>query len=182
GGGAVLAGPWMVSASIALPTGHPLLGETLAGSYRWLGEVHAGALGQMGVPARALPPQEIAGANAALRIRSVGWACFGALSPWEVVAADGRKLVGLAQRRKQAGVLLVAGTLVGATDWGLLCEVMGHPEDEAVLRRRTVAAAELAGGPIAPEAFATVLTRLLDSALGSSVPSPAIPLASRRAS
>ncbi|MBW6495923.1 MAG: hypothetical protein K0B16_15435, partial [Burkholderiaceae bacterium] len=31
GGGAVLAGPWMVSASIALPTGHPVPGENLAG-------------------------------------------------------------------------------------------------------------------------------------------------------
>ncbi len=84
-----------------------------------------------------------------------------------MVAADYRKLVGLAQRRQHAGVLLVAGTLVGATDWRLLCDVMGYPEDEVILRRRTVSCEELAGRPIEPEAFASALTQLIDNALAS---------------
>lgn len=169
GGGAVLTGPWMVSASIVLPQRHPLLCESLVGSYRWLGQVHAAALAEFGVPAHALPPQALPLANAMLDVRKVNWACFGGLSPWELVDADYRKLVGLAQRRRQAGVLLVAGTLVGATDWRLLCDAMGHPQDEAILRRRTVSCEELAGRLIEPERFAAALTQLIDNTLGLNV-------------
>jgi lipoate-protein ligase A len=167
GGGAVLTGPWMVSTSIILPHGHPLLGDSLVGCYRWLGQLHATALAEFGVPAYALPAQALPLANAMIDARTVNWACFGGLSPWEVVDAGYRKLVGLAQRRRQAGVLLVAGTLVGATDWGLLCDVMGYPEDEASLRRRTVSGEELAGRLIEAEAFASALTQLIDNALAS---------------
>ena len=157
----------MVSTSISLPHGHPLLGDSLIGCYRWLGQLHAAALAEFGVPAYALPAQALPLANAMIDVRTVNWACFGGLSPWEVVDADYRKLVGLAQRRRHAGVLLVAGTLVGATDWRLLCDVMGYPEDEAILRCRTVSCEELAGRLIEPEAFASALTQLIDNALAS---------------
>jgi len=167
GGGVVLTGPWMVSTSIVLPYGHPLLGDSLVGCYRWLGQLHAAALAEFGVPAYALPAQALPLANAMIDVRTVNWACFGGLSPWEVVTADYRKLVGLAQRRRHAGVLLVAGTLVGATDWRLLCDVMGYPEDEAILRRRTVSCEELAGRFIEPEAFASALAQLIGNSLAS---------------
>ncbi len=167
GGGAVLTGPWMVSTSIVLPYGHALLCDSLVGCYRWLGQLHAAALAEFGVPAHALPVEALPVANAKIGARTVNWACFGGLSPWEVVDAGCRKLVGLAQRRRHAGVLLVAGTLVGATDWRLLCDVMGYPEDEAILRRRTVSCEKLAGGSIEPERFASVLTQLIDNTLAS---------------
>jgi len=167
GGGAVLTGPWMVSTSIVLPHGHPLLCDSLVGCYRWLGQLHAVALAEFGVPASALPAPALPLANAMINVRTVNWACFGALSPWEVVDAGYRKLVGLAQRRQRAGVLLVAGTLVGATDWRLLCDVMGYPEDEAVLQRRTASCEELAGRLIEPEEFASALTQLIDDSLAS---------------
>lgn len=153
GGAAVLAGPWMISASIVLPGGHSLLGGNLVDCYRWLGQLHVEALAECGVRAYALPSHELRRANAAIGARTVDWACFGALSPWEVVAPDCRKLVGFAQRRQRNGVLLVAGTLVADPDWSLLCDVMGHPEDESVLRRRTVSCEELAGRAIDPDAL-----------------------------
>jgi lipoate-protein ligase A len=168
GGGAVLTGPWMVSTSIILPYGHPLLSDSLVGCYRWLGQLHAAALAEFGVPAYALPAKALPLASAMIGVRTVNWACFGGLSPWEVVDVDYRKLVGLAQRKRHAGVLLVAGTLVGATDWRLLCDVMGYPEDEAILRRRTVSCEDLAGRLIEPEKFAFALTRLIDNSLASS--------------
>ena len=161
GGGVVLAGPGMVSASIALPHGHPLLCDSLVGCYRWLGQLHVAALAELGVAAYALPANALPLANAMMDVGPVRWACLGGLSPWEVVDAGYRKLVGLAQRRQRSGVLLVAGTLVGATDWRLLCEVMGHPEDEAALLRRTVSCEELTGRMIEPEIFASALTRLI---------------------
>ncbi|MBK5204122.1 MAG: ligase [Polaromonas sp.] len=164
GGGAVLTGPWLVGASVVLPHGHPWVGDSLIDSYRRLGQLHVAALKEFGVPSRALPPKELPRANDSNRFRVVDWACFGSLSPWEVVDAEGRKLVGLAQRRRQSGVLLVAGILTGIADWPLLCDVMGHPEDEPILRRCTVSVEEITGSQIEPERFASVLKRRLESA------------------
>ena len=157
----------MVSASIVLPQGHSLLSRSLVECYRWVGQLHAAALAQFGVAAHALPPGEVSHADSTLGVPAAKWACFGGLSPWEVVDAGYRKLVGLAQRRRQAGTLLVAGTLLGATDWRLLCEVMGYPEDEAVLLRRSICAEALAGRSIEPGAFAAALGRLIGNALES---------------
>lgn len=162
GGGAVLAGPWLVSASVVLPHAHPWASNGLIDSYRRLGQLHVAALKEFGILAHALPAHELPPSNDTSGIRAVDWACFGGLSPWELVNAEGRKLVGLAQRKRQTGVLLVAGTLIGATDWTLLCDVMGQPEDEARLRRRTVSAEEIAGFRIEPERYAAVLMRWLE--------------------
>ncbi len=148
GGGAVLTGPWLVGVSVALPPGHGWLGRSLSESYRPLADLHVRALKAFGVSARALPPQA-AGPAAVRGFTPVGWACFGSVSPWEVVDGEGRKLVGMAQRRRKQGVLLVAGTLVGPTDWRLLCEALGQPADAVALRERTVCMQELTrlGGP-----------------------------------
>ncbi len=143
GGGAVLTGPWMVSASVALPLDHPWVQGRLPESYRALGLLHAQVLAEQGVVARALPEAEVPQANAHLG-DTVPWACFGSLAPWELVDAQGRKLVGLAQRRQRTGVLLVAGTLAMQPDWPLLCRNLGHPEGVADMERRTVHCAALA--------------------------------------
>ena len=94
------------------------------------------------------------------------WACFGGLSPWEVVDAQGRKLVGLAQRRRQTGALLVAGTLLSPPDWPLLCEAYARPHDAALLRQRTVSCEELRGRPLSAAAVSELLERRLGQALG----------------
>jgi lipoate-protein ligase A len=192
GGGAVLAGPWMISVSIVLPGGHRLLGATLIDCYRWLGQLHVEALAACGVRAYALPSHEVQRAEAVVGARTVSWACFGALSPWEVVAPDCRKLVGLAQRRQRSGVLLVAGTLVADPEWSLLCDLMGYPEDESALRRRTVSCRELAGRTFDPRRYAATLQRSLEAAVSdqtaasarssaSSAPGSDTPSASARA-
>lgn len=172
GGGAVLTGPWLVSASLVLPHGHPWVCDGPIDSYRRLGQLHVAVLRGLGVASRTLPPHELPRAHDASGFRTVDWACFGSLSPWELVNAEGRKLVGLAQRRRQTGVLLVAGTLVGAVDWSLLCEAMGHPEDEPILRQRTVSCEEEAAYPIAPERFARALAQGLERSLAEAT-SPA---------
>lgn len=165
GGGAVLTGPWLVSASVVVPHDHAWVRGGVVQSYRQFAELHLAALAEVGVLARPVLPHEVARANEAGA--TVSWACFGSLSPWEAVDDRGRKLVGLAQRRRRAAVLLVAGTLVGMADWPLLCEAAGHPEDEPSLRRRTVSCDELAGHPVAAAQFASVLARRLESALPS---------------
>lgn len=167
GGGAVLTGPWLVSASVALPLEHPWVCGGLIDSYRRLGQLHVEVLMEFGVPARALPPQDLPRANEASVVNAVDWACFGGLSPWELVNTEGRKLVGLAQRRCRAGVLLVAGTLVGAVDWALLCDAVGYPQHEPLLRHRTVCAQELAACEIEPQRFAAALMQSLERELST---------------
>ncbi|MDO9164724.1 MAG: ligase [Rhodoferax sp.] len=169
GGGAVLTGPWLVSASVVLPPGHPWVCDGLIDSYRRLGQSHVAVLNAFGVPARALPPQELPRTHDANGVSAVDWACFGGLSPWELVDAEGRKLVGLAQRRCKAGVLLVAGTLVGAVDWTLLCDAMGYPQHEPLMRHGTVCAQELAGCEIEPQRFAAALMQCLERELSTTL-------------
>jgi len=166
GGGAVLTGPWMVSASVVLPLAHPWVKGRLPDSYRDLGQLHVDLLAGLGVPARALPEAEVPEANARLG-PVVDWACYGSLAPWEVVDAAGRKLVGLAQRRQRTGVLLVAGTLVAPPDWALLCGALGHPEDVQGMQRRTVSCDTLAGQPLDPGLLARRLHDALGRALGA---------------
>ncbi len=164
GGGAVLAGPWMVGLSLALPAGHAWARAGVVGAYEPLAQVHRAALGDLGIAAEPLRPAEVAAANAALP--TVRWACFGSLSPWELVAGGGRKLVGLAQRRRRDTVLLVAGTLVDPPDWPLLCEAAGQPADVAALQACTVSCRELAGRPLDAGRLAAALAKRLDAAFG----------------
>ena len=139
GGGAVLAGGWLLGASVAVPPDHPLVTPSIPASYQWLGRAHAEWLRQAGV--HAIPVE---------RPRDPGelrWACFAGLSHGELLAG-GRKIVGLAQARRRAAVLFSAGTLLSPTPWELLCEVMGQPPASAhALAQTTVSVEELAGQP-----------------------------------
>lgn len=166
GGGAVLVGPWMLGLSVALPPLHPLTGVGPVAGYRWLGEGIACTLRRVGVSAaRAVSPDALRGRASAA---APDWACFGSLSPWEVVAGE-RKIAGLAQVRRRSGVLLVAGVLVEDLPWGLLCRALGRPAGEAQRLRQatTTCAAQLdpANGALAP-AVAQALTRMLVETVG----------------
>jgi lipoate-protein ligase A len=165
GGGAVLTGPWMVSASIVLPPDHALVGSGTVSSYRWLGALHAGLLRDAGISAYAIPPEEVrlqlADADARLK-----WACYGGLSPWEVVVGR-RKIVGLAQLRKRTGVLITSGTLIAPPDWSLLCDALGQSSgDAALLTECTTSYAEQLGAPVIAEVLAERLHHMLTDVLG----------------
>jgi lipoate-protein ligase A len=54
GGGAVLAGPWLLGTSVILPPRHPLAVSSIPQSYRWFGLAHAAWLQEMGIGARAV--------------------------------------------------------------------------------------------------------------------------------
>jgi len=165
GGGAVLTGPWMVSASVVLPVEHPWVRSGLIDSYRVLGELHAAVLQQHGIAARALTAQDVAAVRQSPHANAPAWACFAGLSHGEVVDAGGRKLVGLAQRRRRNGVLLVAGTLVSKVPWALLCTALGYPHDVALLDNCTASMEELLGQPCASATLAAQLDQQLRGAL-----------------
>ncbi len=177
GGGAVLAGPWMLSASNVLPADHPQVGTGTVSSYRWLGVLHAGLLRDLGIAAYAVPPEEL---QVAPPDASLKWACFGGLSPWEVVVGR-RKIVGLAQVRRRTGVLLTCGTLVSAPDWPLLCATLGaNAADAERLRACTTSCAEQLGAPLMATVLAERLHHMLIDVLGEH-DDPREPPHSRRA-
>jgi lipoate-protein ligase A len=149
GGGAVLAGPWMLSASIVLPPRHALVTPSIAASFRWLGEAFAAWLGDLDIDA-LLVPQPVAP-------QAATWACFAGLSYWEVTADDA-KIVGLAQARRRHGVLFSAAVLVAPSPWEVLCEVFGAPiEDADALAAGTTSCAQVLGHEVDPEALAPSL-------------------------
>ncbi len=170
GGGAVLVGPWMLSLSLALPRDHAWSVQGSLHSYRQLGRLFAETLRAGGVGAHALCPEKMNDAQIALRDRGLpplAWACFGDLSPWEVVNAEGRKLVGLAQRRRSTGTLLVAGLLVERPPWSMLCALLDHPDRLAdILRQRTTdCARELRNTPTPLSVWVQMLHAALTDAL-----------------
>ena len=160
GGGAVLTGPWMLGLSLRLA---PQSAAARAGpreSYRLFGTACREALGEMGVAAALAGEADIARSAAACGARDLRWACFGALSHGELMDSAGRKLLGLAQCRRRAGVLLEGGLLLGEPDWALLCELYGKPAElSAALRDSTAALAGRHGPGFESEAFCAGLQR-----------------------
>ena len=120
GGGAVLVGPWMLGLSLVVPVDHGwVAGRAIGASYVDLGQAITGAMRDLGVTA-ATPATE---AEARRAPPALAWACFAGVTAQEVLV-EGRKLVGLAQRRHRHGVLFVAGVLVDPVPWTLLARTM----------------------------------------------------------
>jgi len=171
GGTAVLAGPHLLSLDVVLPPTHPLVLPDLVESYRWFGEAWVAALAQLGVQARAVPPSEAHGQRALLKREEahereaiLRRACFGSLSPYEVVVGQ-RKVVGFDMIRRQVGSLLQAGILL---HWEAepLAQLLGHtPEEQAILREglleRAVGLDTLAGRVVTAEEVVEVFEEVI---------------------
>lgn len=139
GGGAVLAGPWLLGASVILPPGGRLVTASIPQSFRWLGLAHVAWLAGIGIAARAVP-ESVGPRDDPLR-----WSCFASLSHWEVEVGE-RKIVGLAQARRRNGILFSSGALIASPPWQVLCDVLGQPSQHGrALAERTVSCAELLG-------------------------------------
>jgi lipoate---protein ligase len=119
GGGAVLCDADYLMLDIALPPGDPRILDDVTESYLWLAERLLDALVRLGLGglSRVEPSvlrQRDDAAREAARI-----ACFAGLGPYELLDASGRKLVGLAQRRRRGAVLLQAAAYLGGDRTGL---------------------------------------------------------------
>ena len=90
-------------------------------------------------------------------------ACFGGLSPYEVLAG-GRKVVGLSQTRRRPGALLQAGIPL-RLDAGRLARLMGRGDDFAAGLAATAAGLResvpgLAAGDLVAAVDAAIASRL----------------------
>lgn len=162
GGTAVLVGPHLLSLDVVLPADHPFVLPDVVESYSWLGEAWVATLAQLGVQARTVPPAEAHEQRKRLKQCEthehesiLHRACYGTLSPYEVVVGQ-RKIIGLDMIRRRTGSLLQAGVLLH-WETEVLAQLLGHtPQEQALLRTglleravgldmlgRTVAAAEI---------------------------------------
>ncbi len=159
GGGAVLVGPWLLSASLLLPLDDPRMAAvSVADSYRWLGEAMVAALASFGVQARAVSPAQRIAAPDDLK-----WACFAGVAPWEIVVDDpatgvARKLVGFAQRRSRHGMLLALGALMQPAPWRAMARTLGYPDAQAdALAGTVIDLASVSPQPVSNGAFLAAL-------------------------
>jgi lipoate---protein ligase len=96
GGGAVYLAPGEVTwIDVIVPTGDPLWSDDIGRSMWWLGDVWAAALGDLGVAGASV---HRGGLETNKWSRTI---CFAGLGPGEVTV-DGRKLVGVSQRRTRS--------------------------------------------------------------------------------
>ncbi|MEO5679891.1 MAG: hypothetical protein ABIS47_09510 [Acidimicrobiales bacterium] len=121
GGGAVLVWPGhLVWLDVCLPRGDDLWDDDVGRSCRWLGDAVAGALRQLGAAGVHAHPGAYEPSAWSHQV------CFAGRAPGEVVADDGRKLVGVSQRRtRQGAVFQVAVALVWAPR--VLVDLLGLP-------------------------------------------------------
>ncbi len=111
GGGAVLLDTATLSLDVLVPAGHPWLSDDLGALFDLVGAAWLSALQGLGVPGLRLhkgPSTTPRGKDA--RARLIASVCYASLGRGELVA-HGRKLVGLAQRRRRHGALVQCGLL-----------------------------------------------------------------------
>src|SRR5260221_7726076 len=109
GGAAVLVDADALSMEVALPAGHPLATFDVVRGYQWIGALWAEALRSLGIAeARAIPTDEVRALDPLPKDDLLRLACYGTLSPWEVVVGR-RKVVGLCQVRRRPGALYQVG-------------------------------------------------------------------------
>jgi len=133
GGTAVLVGPHLLSLD-----GHPLILADIVKSYEWFGEVWVETLERLGIEARVVLPQEAREQRVLLkqpetqvREELLRRACFGSISPYEVVVGQ-RKVVGLDMIRRKVGSVLQAGVLL-QWETATLAKLLGRTLEEQAL-------------------------------------------------
>jgi len=166
GGGPVLWDAGLLSVDVVLPPGHLLADRDVTRAYAWLGSAVATALGGLGIPASAIPLADARAAQARTdpTSRLAARACFGGISPFEVVTPEERKLVGLAQARRAQGTLFQCGIAL-EFDADRLAALLAHDAADrnalaAALRARVAAIDEYAPALAAAEVIGAVEAQL----------------------
>ena len=165
GGGAVLVAPddpvWI---DVWLPRDDPLWDEDVGRAFDWLGDAWTRALESLG--GRGVSAHRD-GFAACTRWSSL--ICFGGVGTGEVVADDGRKVVGISQRRNRDGAWFHSAC-IRQWDGAALLEVLDLSADEREAARLGLADAvigvadlvgDAVGGVVEPASVAAALVGAL---------------------
>ena len=162
GGGAVWLDDDMVWVDVFVPVGHARWDADIGRSMWWLGQAWAEALHEVGVA------DVVVHRDAMVRTRWSSLVCFAGLGAGEVTL-EGRKIVGISQRRSRAGALFQCGVLRRWHPDRLVDALAGLDQLDRVALRRVVADAGVGIGDRAALALRAFLRAL---ATGVTSPTP----------
>ena len=165
GGGAVLCDEGVLLIDLAVPAGHALAPQDVTEAYRPLGEAIQAALAGLGVDCRTVGVDE-ARAMGDERKAAARRACWAGLSPYELVLGDGRKLVGLAQRRRAGAVLHQIALPVTTPPAAVAEHLVDGASLEPWLRETAMLAGAVGCGSATPAGVWDVLRGPLTTLLG----------------
>jgi lipoate---protein ligase len=132
GGGAVLLDPSLLSLDVVLPPEHPWLAGDLARVFDDVGAAWRRGLEALGVAGLVVHPGPgTARRRGSAREQLLAAICYATLGRGEVLAG-GRKLVGLAQRRRRHGALVQCGLLRRWRPAPLLAALGADPDDPEI--------------------------------------------------
>ena len=166
GGGAVLMDEALLTLDVLLPASHPWLGGDLGEVFLRVGQVWAGALGDLGLSGLTVHPDAPAARRLGdARERLLADVCYALPGKGEVLH-DGRKLVGLAQRRRRHGALVQCGLLRRWRPAPLLTALGAAPDDPQILGAAVGLDELLPGPPDDSAVIAAVEARMSGAASG----------------
>ncbi len=125
GGGAVMAGPGMLSTTVFLPPEHAISKASTVAAYVWMGAVWKNVLEEHHIASYFPGAQEISASQKNAADLGTSWACFSSVSHGELLTEDGRKLLGIAQIRNRYCTVLTSGIYLERPNWSVLSAVMG---------------------------------------------------------
>jgi len=135
GGGAVMAGPWMLSLTLLLPAAHEIALASLPAGYRRVGEACRRALARFRMRTELAQGASAGGGRQAPQPGRPDWACFATVSHGELLASGDRKIVGIAQVRRRDAVAICVGVLVDRPDWDALVRIWLGRDDADVVQQ-----------------------------------------------
>ncbi len=123
GGGAVLVVPGEVLwIDVIVPSGDPLWADDVGRAFHWLGDVWAAALAERGIEGEVHK-------GPLVRTPWSAAVCFAGLGPGEVTV-DGKKVVGISQRRTRAAARFQCAALGRWDPGGLAALLVDVPASE----------------------------------------------------
>lgn len=152
--------------SVVVRENDPLIPATITASYRYFSEGLLAGLNKLGIDARMTIPSAAYGQT---KRRHASAACFDAPSHYEITA-QGRKLVGSAQVRKE-GVILQHGSILLTFNPVLVASLLNLPSIEKqnlvaeMLAKRAVSVKEILGREISWESACQAMTEAFGAAL-----------------
>lgn len=159
GGGAVLLSPDVLSCDVVVPADHPLARGAPSDTAARVGAAWQAALASLGVPGLSVHRGAPTARRDSPRGQLVAEVCYATLAAGEVTAG-GRKLVGLAQRRRRHGVLVQCGLLHRWEPARLLAALGADPDDPEIAAAAVGLADLTPTPPTEPDVVAQVSAHL----------------------
>jgi lipoate-protein ligase A len=168
GGGAVWLSPDVLSLDVLLPAGHPWASERLTDAFDHVGVAWLSGLRDLGITGLTVHDgASTARRRGSAREQLLAAICYATRGRGEILWR-GRKLVGLAQRRRRHGAMVQCGVLRRWRPQTLLAALGADPDDEEI-RDAAVGLADIDASAPSDDDVMTTVSRAFRQAVVTSV-------------